>query len=152
MHKLFRKNHTSKKGEIMKGKILVLSCIILLLVTGCSNEKQSTIYHEDDIKQEIESLKQVLKDNKNLSKAAGVFADDQLLVSIQVKPMSKFKKRKIENLIKKEVKSVFPDHKVFVSSDLKISWELRKIIKEKPKMEVLKKELKDIKTLAKEQT
>ena len=50
------------------------------------------------------------------------------------------------------MKSAFPDHDVYVSSDLKITWELKKIIEEQPTMDELKKDLDKLQALAKEQT
>lgn len=129
-----------------------LMCCILLLITGCSKEPKVTTYHVDDDQEEIETLKSVFQNNENLSEAAGVFFDHQLVVSLQVKPLDKFKKEKIKQSIEKEVKSLFPEHDVFVSSDLKITWELKKIIEEKPTMDDLKKDLDDIQALAKEET
>ncbi|WP_017379409.1 YhcN/YlaJ family sporulation lipoprotein [Paenisporosarcina sp. TG-14] len=128
-----------------------VSCVLLLL-TGCSNDSQVSTYHVEDDQEEIELLQTILKENQNINEADVVFFDHQLVVAIQVKPLSKFKKVKITKSFEKEVKSLFPDHKVFVSSDLKISWELEKIIKEKPTMEDLKKDLDDIQALSKEAT
>ena len=135
----------------MMKKWCLMSCI-LLLVTGCSKEPKVTTYHVDDDQEEIETLKSVFQNNENLSEAAGVFFDHQLVVSLQVKPLEKFKKEKIKQSIEKEVKALFPEHDVFVSSDLKITWELKKIIEEKPTMDDLKKDLDDIQALAKEET
>lgn len=132
-------------------KFCLVICVLILL-TGCSNESQVSTYHVDDNQQEIELLQTVLKDNQNINEADVVFFDHQIVVAIQVKPLSKFKKVKITKSFEKEVKSLFPEHEVFVSSDLKISWELKKIIKEKPTMKDLKKDLDDIQALSKEAT
>ena len=126
--------------------------LVLFGVTGCSEEFNVSTYHVDDDQQEVEKLKEVFTDNTNLSEAAAVFFDHQLVVSLQVEQMSKFKKEKIKKSIEKEVKSLFPDHDVFVSSDLKITWELKKIIEEQPTMDELKKDLNKLQALAKEQT
>ena len=133
-------------------KKLWLMSFILIVVAGCSDGPKVSTYHVDDDQQEIETLQKVFTDNQNLSEAAGVFFDHQLVVSLQVQPMSKFKKEKIEKSIEKEVKSLFPDHDVFVSSDLKITWELKKIIDEQPTTDDLKKDLADLQALAREET
>jgi len=135
----------------MMKKLWVIS-LMLLGLTGCSEEFKVSTYHVDDDQQEVEKLKEVFTDNKNLSEAAAVFFDHQLIVSLQVEQMSKFKKEKIKKSVEKEVKSSFPDHDVFVSSDLKITWELKKIIEEQPTMDELKKDLDKLQALAKEQT
>lgn len=139
------------KGDKLMRKFWWVSCVLLLL-TGCSNDSQVSTYHVDDDQQEIELLQTLLKDNQHISEADVVFFDHQLVVALQVNPLSKFKKVKITKNVEKEVKSLFPDHEVFISSDLKISWELKKIIKEKPTMEDLKKDLDDIQALSKEAT
>lgn len=126
--------------------------LILLGVAGCSEEFKVSTYHVDNDQQEIETLTKVFKDNQNLSEAAAVFFDHQLVVSVQVQQMSKFKKEKIKKSIEKKVKSAFPDHDVYVSSDLKITWELKKIINAQPNTDELKKDLKEVKALAKEET
>ena len=126
--------------------------LILLGLAGCSEEFKVSSYHIEGDQEEIETLSSVYKDNPNLSEAVAVFFDHQLVVSVQVKQMSKFKKEKITKSLEKKVKSAFPDHKVFVSSDLKITWELKDIIEEQPTAEELKKDLKKVKELAKEET
>ncbi len=126
--------------------------LVLLGVTGCSEEFNVSTYHVDDDQHEVEALTKVLSDNENLSEAAAVFFDHQLVVSLQVQQMSKFKKEKIKKSVEKKVKSAFPEHDVYVSSDLKITWELKKIIEEQPTMDELKKDLDKLQALAKEQT
>lgn len=129
----------------------IISCILLLLA-GCSEKPQVTSYHAEDNRQEMDKLEQVLATQEKISAGAGVFFDHQLVVTIQVKPLSKFSKEKITKALEKKVKSQFPEHDVFVSSDLKISWELDKIIEDQPKKDKLKKGLDDIQALAKEET
>jgi len=135
----------------MRKKLWVISCVILLLA-GCSDKPQVSTYHVKDNKEEVAKLEKAISDNQKISEGSGVFFDHQVVVSLQVKPMSKFQKRKITKSFEKEVKSLFPKHDVFVSSDLKITWELDKIIEKKPKNEKLKKELDKIQALAKEET
>ncbi len=133
-------------------KNLLMLSIILLLISGCSDSAKISIYHVDDDQEEIEALENVLQDNQKLSEAAGVFFDHQLAVSLQVKPMSKFNKEKIKKSVEKEVQAKFPNHDVFVSSDLKITWELMKIIEERPIEKELEEDLAKLQSLAKEET
>ena len=133
-------------------KFGLLSCMLLILAGGSDEEPQVTIYHVDDDQEEVEMLKEVFHDNMKISEASGVFFDHQLVVSLQVEPLSKFSKEKIANSIEKEVKSLFPNHEVFVSSDLKITWELKKIIEKQPTEDALKKDLDKLRALAKENT
>jgi len=135
----------------MKRKLCAISCIFLLL-SGCSEKPKVSTFHAEEDRQEIETLEKALTDNKKIVEAAGVFFDHQLVVSLQVKPLSKFKKEKITKSLEKEVKSLFPDHDVFVSSDLKITWELNKVIEKQSEGKELKKDLDEIQELAKEET
>jgi len=135
----------------MMKKLMTISCVLLLL-SACSGKPQIQTYHAKDDKQEIETFKNAFKDGENLDEASGVFFDHQLVVSLQVKPFSKLRKEKITKSFEKEMKTLFPDHEVFVSSDLKITWELNKIIEKKPNEDELKKDLDEIQSLAKEET
>ena len=132
-------------------KFWSISCV-LLLIGGCSARPQVTSYHVEDNQQEIEKLETVMANQEKISEGSAVFFNDELVVTIQVKPLSKFSKEKITKSFKKEVESIFPDHKVFVSSDLKISWELNKIIEDQADKEKVKKELDELQALAKEET
>jgi hypothetical protein len=73
-------------------------------------------------------------------------------VAVQVRPLSKFGKEKVEKRITRKLKKEFPNHVVFVSSDLKIMWELKDLVKDQPSDKTLKNKLKDIQALAKEET
>ncbi|WP_075617330.1 hypothetical protein [Paenisporosarcina indica] len=132
-------------------KLWFISCV-LLLVGGCSERPQVTSYHVEDNQQELEKLEEFIADQEKISEGSAVFFDHELVVTIQVKPLSKFSKEKITKSFEKEVKSLFPDHKVFVSSDLKISWELKKIIEEQPEKDKVKKDLDKLQALSKEAT
>ena len=135
----------------MMKKLTTISCVLLVL-SACSGKPQIQTYHVKDDKQEIETFENAFKDSENLDEASGVFFDHQLVVSLQVKPFSKLRKEKITKSFEKEMKTLFPDHEVFVSSDLKITWELNKIIEKKPNEDELKKDLDEIQSLAKEET
>lgn len=124
-----------------------------MLLSGCSNNNPNTdFYHATQDKQEIEALKKILSKEESISESLGVFFDHQLVVAVQVQPLSKFQKSKIEKRLQKKVEKEFPNHKVLVSSDLKIMWELKDLVKQKPNNKTLKKTLKEIKALAKEET
>lgn len=135
---------------MIKQVLLVMAVSILL--TGCSNHPNLAFFHANQDQNEIAKLKEILEDEKATSESLGVFFDSELVVAVQVEPFSKFRKSKIEKRIKKEIKKDFPEHKVFVSSDLKIMWELKDLVEKDPSDKSLKKKLKEIKDLAKEET
>jgi hypothetical protein len=125
---------------------------ITLLLSGCSGDKKIDLLHAKQDEQELETLRFILEDEEKMSESVGVFFDHQVVVAVQVHPLSKFRKEKIEKRISDELKKKFPDHEVFVSSDLKIMWELKDLVAQEPTDEKLKKTLKDIQSLAKEET
>ncbi|MET0786788.1 MAG: hypothetical protein ABWX61_08455 [Paenisporosarcina sp.] len=125
---------------------------ISLLLSGCSGDSAIHLLHAKQDEKELETLRFVLEDEEKMNESVGVFFDHQLVVAVQVHPLSKFRKEKIEKRITDLLKKKFPDHDVFVSSDLKIMWELKDLVEQKPTDEKLKKTLKDIQSLAKEET
>ena len=133
-------------------KILWLATCLMFLLAGCSGEPKVNTYHVEGNQEEVKELEKAFAGHKEVESVSGVFFDHQLVVSMQVKPFSKFSKAKITKKMEKEVKSLFPEHDVAVFSDLKITWELDKIIKEEPGKKQVKKDLKKIQNLAKEET
>jgi uncharacterized protein YceK len=135
----------------MTKRVWMVMCITIFL-SGCSSVPTLNFYHAKDDESEVETLKTVLVKEEKTSEAIGVFFNHQLVVAVQVRPLSKFGKEKVEKRISKKLKKEFPNREVFVSSDLKIMWELKDLVKEEPSDKTLKKKLKDIKSLAKEET
>lgn len=135
----------------MAKRVWMVMCITIFL-SGCSSNPTLKFFHAKDNKSEVETLKTVLVKEEKTSEAIGVFFDHHLVVAVQVRPLSKFSKEKVEKRITKKLKKEFPNHEVFVSSDLKIMWELSDLVKDDPSDKALKKKLKDIQSLAKEET
>ena len=135
----------------MKLRVLFVMALVMIL-SGCSNNPNLSFFHAKQNEKEVEKLKTILENEESTSESLGVFFDSQLVVAVQVQPFSKFQKSKIEKRIEKEIKKDFPDHKVFVSSDLKIMWELKDLVEKNPSDKTLKKKLREIKALAKEET
>jgi hypothetical protein len=133
-------------------KKLSMVLFLIIFLSGCTGDPTLNFFHAKNDDSEVETLKTVLIKEEKTSEAIGVFFDHQLVVAVQVQPLAKFQKEKIENRIQKKIKKEFPDHKVFVSSDLKIMWELKDLVKHEPNDKTLKKTLKDIQALAKEET
>jgi len=53
--------------------------------------------------------------------------DKELSVAIKVENFNRFRLKSIEKSVKSDLEKTYPDHKVFVSSDKKMFWELEKI-------------------------
>ncbi len=131
---------------------VMFGMVLIMILSGCSNDPNLSFFHAKQDESEVEKLKTILQNEESTSESLGVFFDSQLVVAVQVEPFSRLQKSKIEKRIQKEIKKEFPDHKVFVSSDLKIMWELKDLVEQDPSDKTLKKKLKEIQALAKEET
>ncbi len=82
--------------------------------------------------------------------------DKELLVAIKVENFNRFRLKTIEKTVKSDLEKIYPNHKVVVSSDKKMFWELEKIEqrlqKNNTNKKSLKKDLKKLKSLIKEKT
>lgn len=133
-------------------KKLSMVLFLIIFLSGCTGDPTLNFFHAKNDGSEVETLKTVLIKEEKTSEAIGVFFDHQLVVAVQVRPLSKFGKEKVEKRITRKLKKEFPNHEVFVSSDLKIMWELKDLVKDQPSDKTLKNKLKDIQALAKEET
>jgi len=133
-------------------KRLLLMMAVPILLTGCSNHPSLAFYHVNQDSDEVAKLKDILEKEESTNDSLGVFSESELVVAVQVQPLLRFQKKKIEKRLKKEIEKDFPDYKVFVSSDLKIMWELEDSVEKDPTNKKLKKKLEKIKALAKEET
>ncbi|WP_391120525.1 hypothetical protein [Psychrobacillus sp. L3] len=127
---------------------IVLFFISVLLLTACSNNVKQEIYPQKDVPE----IEQVLKGNKSIIGYKSVTDKNNVIVAIDIRRMSRFKTEKIEKKIKKQLEEKFPDKDVLVTGDLKIKWEIEKIIKERMQTDKLKKSIDQIKSLSKEAT
>lgn len=131
---------------------LLLVLAVPILLTGCSNHPSLEFYHVNQDQNEVAKLKDILENEKSTNESLGVISDSELVVAVQVQPLLKFQKKKIEKRLKKKIKEDFPGYKVFVSSDLKIMWELEDLVEKDPNDKTFQKKLNKIKALAKEET
>lgn len=127
---------------------LVLFFISVLLLTACSNNTKQEIYPSNNIPE----IEHVLDGNKSIIGYKSVTDKNDILVAIDIRRMSRFKKEKIEKKIKQQLEEKFPGKDVLVTGDLKIKWEIEKIIKERMQTDKLKKSIDQIKSLSKEAT
>ena len=128
-------------------KIVWLS-IPFVLLTSCSNNVAQEIYPKNDVPEIV----QVLNDNKSINGYKSITDKNDVIVAIDIRRMNRFSTEKIENKIKKQLEEKFPEKDVLVTGDLKIRWEVEKIIKEKMQTDKLKKSIDQIKSLSKEAT
>lgn len=129
-------------------KKMICVSLVLLLLTACSNEKDEAIYPEVDTQQ----LQQILNKQDTINGYKTVVSEKDVLIAIDIKRMKRFKKEKIEKKIKKQIEEKLPDKEIIVTGDLKIRWELEKIMDKKLKENELTKKIEEIKSLSKEET
>lgn len=139
--------------KVMTMRRIISIFIVISLLYGCSPNEKVQMYapHPTNDEKEIVDL---LAKKEELSEATAIFYDHTVVVGVQVDAMKKWKKKKIENNLQKELESKYAQHEVFVSADLKIKWELDKVLKDSNinQQQKLKKSLSRIRKLAKEET
>ena len=155
------------RGDFMKVKILFIILILIGLGSGCNgNQNQldnkdnlsvSQVHTSKPIDQSVANhAKEKIITKEEVSDVKAVNTDNELLVAIKVENFNRFRLKNIEKSVKSDLKKIYPDHKVFVSSDKKMFWELEKIEQRLKKNDTnkknLKKDLNKLKNLMKEQT
>ncbi|MFS0673736.1 YhcN/YlaJ family sporulation lipoprotein [Ornithinibacillus sp. 179-J 7C1 HS] len=156
------------KGNITKLKILLLLLIIIGIGSGCNENQNQMGYNNKDLSisqvhtskpfdQSIANQakeKMITKDE--ITDVRAVNTDKELLVAIKVENFNRFRLKTIEKTVKSDLEKIYPNHKVVVSSDKKMFWELEKIEqrlqKNNTNKKSLKKDLKKLKSLIKEKT
>ena len=126
---------------------IVYILLLSLLLTACSSSKDQVYSDRDTSK-----LEQVLKEQDKIAGYQSVIDNNDVVVAIDIPRFKRFQKVKIEDEVKKAIEKEFPDKEVIVTGDIKIKWEIEKIVEKKKKNDELKKSINDIKSLSKEET
>ncbi|MGE7622562.1 YhcN/YlaJ family sporulation lipoprotein [Viridibacillus sp. NPDC096237] len=132
--------------------LLLICCIQLLVACNGEQKEKFATYHTEGDNGSQSTIEKLLKEEKSIKKGTAVFVDDVVLVGVQIKPFSKLKRSKIEKDLQKKFEKEFPGKEVLVSTDFKISWEAQKLMKKELTKEELKKKIKKLQDLAKEET
>lgn len=132
--------------------LLLISCIQLLVACNGEQKEKFATYHAEGDNKAQSTIEKLLKEEKSIEKGTAVFVDDVVLVGVQIKPFSKLKRSKIEKDLQKKFEKEFPGKEVLVSTDFKISWEAQKLMKKELTEEEVKKKIKKLQDLAKEET
>ncbi|MCO0596194.1 YhcN/YlaJ family sporulation lipoprotein [Peribacillus butanolivorans] len=156
----------------MKYKMKTLKTILFLItvigfVSGCSgnsnqidNNKNlniSKVHTSSPIKQSVANqAKDKLLAKEEVSDVKAVNSDKELLVAVKVDNFNRFRLKSVKKQAQSDLENMFPDYKILISTDQKMFLELdqleQKLEKDKTKMDSLKKDFKEIKSLMKEQT
>jgi Sporulation lipoprotein YhcN/YlaJ (Spore_YhcN_YlaJ) len=148
--------------------ICLLVGTVIILASGCTgNQNQlgddnedlsiSQVHTSKPISQSIANqAKEKVIIEEEISDVKAVNTDKELLVAIKVGQFDRFRLKKIEKEVKSDLEKMYPDHKVFVSTDQKMFLELeqleQKLQKDNTNMKKLEKDFNKIKSLMKEQT
>jgi hypothetical protein len=123
----------------------------ILLLAGCGEREKVMMYPNEGDEQQAKKIQQILEDADEVDQANVLFLQNELFVSLQLKPFDKWNKRKHEEKWKKKLEKNFPNETVHVSTDFKLFWESTKLMEEKDQQKVMD-ELQELKKLAKEET
>ncbi|RIU96540.1 hypothetical protein D1864_02575 [Oceanobacillus picturae] len=111
---------------------------------------------QDTSQQQANQAKAALSNYEEITAIKAVNTSKQLIIAVQVEQNQRFKLAKIRKQLSKEMKEMFPDLKVELTTDKKIAIELEKL-EEKLKSgsmskKSMEKRVKKIVDLSKEQT
>ncbi|AUJ26865.1 hypothetical protein [Virgibacillus dokdonensis] len=130
--------------------------VLSLLIVGCNtantletskeNEKDEVNITKISRNQPIDQTpsnqaKDLLRQNSEINAIHAVNTDKQLLATVEVKHMQRFKLQNIKKKLTKKLQKNFPDLKVELSADKKIMMELGKLEKNLNKKQYSKKEV-----------
>ncbi|SHG90802.1 hypothetical protein [Virgibacillus chiguensis] len=130
--------------------------VLSLLIVGCNtantletskeNEKDEVNITKISRNQSIDQTpsnqaKDLLQQHSEINAIHAVNTDKQLLATVEVKHMQRFKLQNIKKKLTKKLQKNFPDLKVELSADKKIMMELGKLEKNLNKKQYSKKEV-----------
>lgn len=139
--------------------------LVVVILTGCKDnmdsvKNQSTSITKISAKKTTNQstanqVKELVIKRDDVTGVRGVNTDKEILVAIMVPQMERFQLSDIRKNVKEEIKKKYPDYTIQVSTDQKIFLELdileRKLENGKTGKKDLKKELRKIKNLMKEE-
>ena len=130
-------------------KILVV--VLLFLLTACGDEvviQSNEQQNNETIQKEIE---QKLKEDEAITKANIISVNDEWLITYEMKPLEKWRKKKHLNALKKTIEELDSSQNFTISNDFKLFLESKKLL-EKQDEEKIKKRMKELKKLMEEET
>ncbi|MGE7842168.1 YhcN/YlaJ family sporulation lipoprotein [Lysinibacillus sp. NPDC093712] len=133
--------------RLLRMMLPLLVCMTLLI--GCTEKEKFIVYGTPQNEEELESI---LKEEKFVEKSTVIQYDDKMLVAVQIKPIKKWNKTKLEKKLQKKFDEKYPNKEVFVSADYKIFYEANKIKKDQLEDNKLSEKITELEKLAKEET
>lgn len=132
-------------------RIMLVGITLILLLTGCSEREKVTTYSMTDNAQHQQEVEQLFENNSDIDQVNIVVIENELFVAMQLKPLKKWNRQKIEERWQKKLEKQFSTSIVNVSADFKLFWETNKLMEEKDQQKMLK-QLQHLKKLSKEET
>lgn len=133
---------------MQKGWLFVF---FVLLLGGCNEREKVTMYPLKNVTQQYQEVQQLLEHSDEIEEVNVLYMYNELFVAMQLKPLEKWNREKIEKQWIEKLEKQFPNETVHVSTDFKLFWESAKLMDEQNHEKVMDK-LQQLKKLAKEET
>lgn len=121
--------------------------LVVLLLSGCTDPIETYAPNDTTVAQHVKSY---AEKQKGVEKAHIYIVDDYFVVALNISPWRRYGKQKVEDKLTKYLEQHYPNHEIVVSADRKLFFELSKMSFEK--QDDVKKKLKELQELLKEQT
>ena len=130
-------------------KILVV--VLLFLLTACGNEVVIQSNEQQNNKTIQKEIEQKLMEDEAITKANIISVNDEWLITYEMKPLEKWRKKKHLNSLKKSIEKLDSSQNFTISNDFKLFLESKKLLKKQDDEEI-KKRMKELKKLMEEET
>lgn len=137
------------RGTVMRKALLGIGLILIL--TGCGDREKVVTYSKTDNTQHQHEVEKLFEKDSEIEQVNIVVIENELFVAMQLKPLKKWNRQKIEDRWQKKLEKQFAGSTVNVSADFKMFWESTKLMEEKDQKKMLE-ELQHLKKLSKEET
>lgn len=129
----------------------LLGISLVLILTGCGDREKVITYSKTDDTQHQHEVEKLFEKDSDIEQVNIVVIENEIFVAMQLKPLKKWNRQKIEDRWQKKLEKQYEGSTVNVSADFKMFWESSKLMEEKDQKKMME-ELKHLKKLAKEET
>ena len=129
----------------------LLGISLVLILTGCGDREKVMTYSKTDNTQHQHEVEKLFEKDSDIEQVNIVVIENEIFVAMQLKPLKKWNRQKIEDRWQKKLEKQYEGSTVNVSADFKMFWESSKLMEEKDQKKMME-ELKHLKKLAKEET
>lgn len=129
----------------------LLGISLVLILTGCGDREKVMTYSKTDNTQHQQEVEKLFEKDSDIEQVNIVVIENEIFVAMQLKPLKKWNRQKIEDRWQKKLEKQYEGTTVNVSADFKMFWESSKLMEEKNQKKMME-ELQHLKKLAKEET